>query len=580
MMRSVIILVFLLSCAANAAERKQVLFISSYHPGFPTFFEQVKGIKSVFKDKDIVLDIEFMDTKRFNNRTNINNFKRSLGYKLNRGGPYDLIISGDDNALHFIIKEYKSLFRNLPVVFFGVNNIQLALDQNKNPNITGIVEHLSMRETIKTMIDLHPGMKNVYAIVDETPSGQGDLKTFYSLQENFPKLRFKELSLVRLTYEELASKLRGLDPVSAVLLLSAYRDRAGKKMLFHESLSIITASLKKPLYHLWYHGMGDGVLGGKVISHFHQGAEAAEIALDILKGKPAAEIQVTNKSPNKFIFDYRELKRLDIDESRLPDNSIILFKPESIFKKHFKAVVLLGSTIIILVILLMSMWININTRKHVEDKLRNSENNLKLSLKEKEIMLSEIHHRVKNNMQVISSLVSLQSELIRDEYDYQLFIEFQNRIKSMALVHEKLYQTKDFSHINLHEYIEELVKEIIHRDKVETGKIKVEISAQDILLDLDRSMLCGLIINELISNACKYAFPDGREGTISITFKKEGDIYFLMVKDTGVGIEKADFFEQSDTLGLQLIEGLVDQLNGTKEFSSRGGVYVAVSFPV
>jgi two-component sensor histidine kinase len=242
----------------------------------------------------------------------------------------------------------------------------------------------------------------------------------------------------------------------------------------------------------------------------------------------------------------------------------------------------LGSTIIVLAVLIIIMWTNINMRKDVENKLRDSEKQLKQSLKEKEIMLSEIHHRVKNNMQVISSLVALQAGMVKDEYDYRLFIECQNRIKSMALVHEKLYHTENLSHINLQEYIEELVNEIISIEEVDTKKIKVKITVEEILLDLDRTILCGLIINELISNAYKYAFPDGEEGDISISFEKEVDIYRLIVEDTGIGMEEKEVsnISQGNTLGLQLIESLVLQLHGTKIFSGSRGVYVAISFPV
>jgi hypothetical protein len=129
-------------------EKKTVLLISSYHPGFPTFFQQIDGIKSEFKNRNIALDVEFMDSKRFYTKINLDNFYRAIAYKLSKIEAYDAIIVTDDNALAFVLDHQSELFDNIPIVFCGVNNVNKALAQNENSHVTGVIEAVSMVETI------------------------------------------------------------------------------------------------------------------------------------------------------------------------------------------------------------------------------------------------------------------------------------------------------------------------------------------------------------------------------------------------------------------------------------------------
>ncbi len=347
-------------------EKKTVLLISSYHPGFPTFFQQIDGIKSVFNNTNIDLDVEFMDSKRFYTQTNLDNFYRTIAYKLSNTEAYDVIIVTDDNALTFALDHQAELFENIPIVFCGVNNVDKALAQNENSHVTGVIETVSMVETIELMIGLNPDVTNIIAIVDGTPSGQGDLATFYNSASEFTGVAFSEISLTGLTWTEFTKALKRVDPHSAALLLSAYRDKTGDPLDFDESLDLITENLGVPLYHLWYHGMGAGIFGGKLISHFEQGRTAAGIALQIIAGKPIEEIPVLTKSPNRYVFDYAELKEFKIDKSALPSESIIINDPQTLYTRHkglFWATVTVVAVLLLLVILLS---INVLKRRQVE----------------------------------------------------------------------------------------------------------------------------------------------------------------------------------------------------------------------
>jgi two-component sensor histidine kinase/ABC-type amino acid transport substrate-binding protein len=211
---------------------------------------------------------------------------------------------------------------------------------------------------------------------------------------------------------------------------------------------------------------------------------------------------------------------------------------------------------------------------------RKAEEQVKQSLREKETLLREIHHRVKNNMAVVSSLLSIQANKIKDATVRSLFEESQQRVRSMALVHEKLYQAKDLSSIDFDDYIKSIVSEIISLYRIDTNAITTEINVEGIELDLESAVPCCLIINELLTNVFKHAFPDNRRGTLSIHFTKtDGEAYTLTIKDNGIGLPKGSDHKETGDLGLQLVNVLTRQLRGTFQLKSDKGMEVVVTFP-
>jgi len=206
-----------------------------------------------------------------------------------------------------------------------------------------------------------------------------------------------------------------------------------------------------------------------------------------------------------------------------------------------------------------------------------AEATIKASLKEKEILLQEIHHRVKNNLQVISSLLNLQSQGIQDEKTLEVFQESQNRIRSMALIHEKLYRSSDLARVDFAEYIRNLSSFLIRSYRSRT--VQLDLQASDIYLSIDNAVPCGLIINELISNALKHAFVDGREGEIGVMMQQLVDQRIrLIVRDNGVGLPTDVDYMNTGSLGLQLVTMLVQQLDGTVEMRNNNGAEFEITF--
>ncbi|HEY9635092.1 MAG TPA: histidine kinase dimerization/phosphoacceptor domain -containing protein [Coleofasciculaceae cyanobacterium] len=211
--------------------------------------------------------------------------------------------------------------------------------------------------------------------------------------------------------------------------------------------------------------------------------------------------------------------------------------------------------------------------------LKQVESQIQESLQEKEILLQEIHHRVKNNLQVISSLLDLQSQYIEDALTKEMFRESQKRVKSMALVHEQLYQAKNFTKINFADYLKKLAYYLFDTYGIDTKQIQLKLNIEEITLTINRAIPCGLIITELVSNALKYAFSNRTEGIIEIAFSSDSDKNFtLIVRDDGIGLPKNLDFKKEKSLGLQLVSILANQLEATLELNCCVGTKVCLKF--
>jgi len=217
------------------------------------------------------------------------------------------------------------------------------------------------------------------------------------------------------------------------------------------------------------------------------------------------------------------------------------------------------------------------TSKDITDLMQAKEQ-IKRSLREKEVLLKEIHHRVKNNLQIISSLLSLQSESLKDKQAVEIFENSQNCIRSMALIHERLCQSEDLTRIDFKEYTQRLVDDLAASYQVDSDAIALTLDL-DALLDIETAIPCGLMINELVSNALEHAFPEGRSGKISIAFHadKKGT-FTLSISDDGIGFPKDVDFPTSGSMGLQLVCMLVEQLEGTIELDRSGGTKFTITF--
>jgi PAS domain S-box-containing protein len=266
-----------------------------------------------------------------------------------------------------------------------------------------------------------------------------------------------------------------------------------------------------------------------------------------------ATYQAAHEQRQPFTTEYR-LRRADGTYRWILDTGVPRFEPDGTLSGY------IGSCI------------DLTERKEMEDELRKT-------LKERESLLREVHHRVKNNLQVISSLLNLQMASIKDPQIVQLFRECQMRISSIALLHEALHRSNDLSRINMAEYIRTLTGHLFRSYGVDPAAISLELKVDEIDFNVDTGLTCGLIIDELLSNCLKHAFPNGRRGQITVELRTEAnDLSLLRVCDDGVGIPHDGVLNNQDSLGLELVALMAEKLDGTILLQSGHGTEWQVTF--
>lgn len=350
-------------------EDKRILLISSYGPSFMTFYQQIEGIKSQLDASSVSLDVEFMDSKRFSTEENKTLFLNTLTYKLKQLPVYDVILVSDDNALKFVMEHRLLLFPATPIVFLGINDIGYAEEVKENKYITGVIEAISLEETIDVAIDLYPKAKKVVALVDDSTSGQGDKVLFEKLASKFPNHAFEILDATEIPFERYFSVVGSYDVDTIFILLSLYKDLNGKTFSFYDSLEALINVSRAPIFHPYLHGIGEGLVGGKVISHYSQGAKAGALALGILKGESPSNIPLVRESPNVYTFDMAMIEKWGMNPSGIPKDSVVINARHSIFEKY-KGFFIFGLPIFVIQTgLIVALFRSLSQRKRMQQEL-------------------------------------------------------------------------------------------------------------------------------------------------------------------------------------------------------------------
>ncbi|MBI4813898.1 MAG: PAS domain S-box protein [Methanobacterium sp.] len=219
----------------------------------------------------------------------------------------------------------------------------------------------------------------------------------------------------------------------------------------------------------------------------------------------------------------------------------------------------------------LSIARDITERNRMKEKIQ-------LSLEEKEMLLREIHHRVKNNLMIISSLLNLQSRYIKDEEVLNVFKDSQNRARSMALIHDRLYQSSHLKSIDIGEYIQTLASDLFRTYATDSDRVKLNFNVEEVMIDINTMIPLGLIVNELLSNCLKHAFPNDRSGQIDIGFHYNHPKYRLTVTDNGVGFPENIDYKNTKSLGLRLVNILTDQIDGNIELKRDKGTEFTIEF--
>ncbi|MCX9154901.1 diguanylate cyclase [Niveibacterium sp. 24ML] len=354
---------------AEALQDSRVLLLYSYHPGFPTTEKIHSGVFEVLAAHGIQIDEEFMDARHLSDPESAARYREWLAYRLARKPRYDLVISADDAAFNLATDHGTTLFGNVPVVFLGVNNVERALALRGSPRETGVIEHVSIPETFAQVQRLMPGLKRMLVIADGSPGGRADLLTLRAQHATrFPEIAIEVADLTQITWDELARRLERLAPDEAALLLAAYRDVQGKPRSFENGVDWIIEHANGPVFHLWEHGIGRGLVGGYVMSHREHGLVAADMALRILNGTPPQSIPIRETSPNRPIFDHAALQRWHLAEDLLAPDARVINRPTPVWRAHPVATTAAAALVAGLALIALALALRTAQRRRVLDR--------------------------------------------------------------------------------------------------------------------------------------------------------------------------------------------------------------------
>lgn len=425
---------------------EKVLFISSYHPSFPTIENQIQGIKAGFGSNKVILDVEYMDMKRFDEEENRLDFKNKLQNKLEALPSYDAIIVGDDAALQFAMDYRTELFNEIPIVFLGINSLERAQKAFSLYNMTGVAEVTSVKDTLSIITKLQPELKNLYVIADDTITGRAEYASVLKQESEFSDIKFNYVLMKEYSYDELSRLLMPLNDDSSVLLLSAYVDRLNQSKNFYEILEIITLYTSVPVYHLYDFGIGEGLIGGKVVNFYEQGYQAAQLAEQLIQG---VEINVLppvfDTSLNTVYFDYSQMIHFNLDPKDLPNSTKFVNKPVTYWETHAQLIITSILIISVLLIMLFLAFVNIQKRKVVEKQLQKSNEEIKRFYDELLTLNEELEASEEELRANYDELERTKKNIQASEERYKNVFELSNQgMWEQRLLDEERYLTRDW----------------------------------------------------------------------------------------------------------------------------------------
>ena len=354
---------------------KEVLILHSYHKGYAWSDEISKAIEKTFSDykkEEIEVTTIYMDTKRIDNAAYLNSLAKLYKQQF-EGRTFDLIIASDNTAFDFMIKYHEFLFKDIPVLFCGINNFDKALlDENSmNDYMTGVAEDIDLEKNFELISKLHPKLENLLIINDTSITGYAvkrDLRPIIEKYKNKINIEYTD----NLEIANLKEKVSKLDKDNSVILfVLLFKDTTGKYFTYKQSFAQVKEVSQVPIYGLWDFYLNSGIVGGLLTSAKAQGEAVSKMAIEFFEGKKISDIPIIEKSPNVYMFDYKELDKFNIDVSKYISNPIIINEPATIYKEHSKLFIFTVLIIFTLTTIVIILKANIQRREKLELELSN-----------------------------------------------------------------------------------------------------------------------------------------------------------------------------------------------------------------
>lgn len=394
-------------CASQKGGR--VLFISSYSYAWDTVQIQINGIKEGIGD-DIEIDYEFMDTKRLSDDESIDRFHDYISYKLSHVEPYDAVILGDDAALNFAIRYRDELFNDTPLIFEGVNDKELATELVRDPLISGVIEELSFSNNIAFAKTLYPDATKVVSILDNSVTGNIERKSFYKNASLFPELEFSEINTSELTREEIIDAVSSIDTDTILIYIVMTEDVTGTTYTNKQSVKLVSDNSNVPVLRMVSGGIGEGLLGGNIVSMEQSGVIAADIATKIIHGTNPAVFSRLIDSPNIFCIDEAVMHKYGLSTSLIPEGAEVLNHKPSFWESSLDILIPVSIVIVLLIIVLVFVLIKFTNQRIATVRLAKSKRELEETSSKD--FLTNVYNRTKlytdlNNLLARNSICSL-----------------------------------------------------------------------------------------------------------------------------------------------------------------------------
>lgn len=574
-------------------ERKEILFISSYNPNFISFNDQINGIVESLGE-DINLRTEYMDSKRIDNESNERDFYNLLKYNISTYEKYDSIIVGDDEALEFVIKYRDDIFKDIPIVFLGVEDTKLIQDSLKYNLVSGVRESESLDANIELIAKLHKNVKNIYIITEDLDILD---RSTISLEDEFytkEGLNINTIVTKNMSIDEFKEKLSTLDEDDGIITFYPNHFK-NKYWIGQEDVTKLIKHYTNnvAIYSALGYNINNGSIGGKVINHYNQGKKAGEIVKAILEGKDAKKLYIDRDNANEYVFDYKIMKEFNIKKRDLPEGSIIINDPMAYILNHkeISVPILLFVFGLISIIFVLIFYIRYKIKYQKELLCVINESNEVNRLKS--YFISNITHELITPITVITSVMQLtksnkhDEDFILKENSAKIIDDNCNRllrlINNIIDIDKYTYgnMTLNLEKVNIVELSESVVMSIL--PYVETRNLEVifDTTEEEIIMNIDCDKIERVLLN-LLSNAIKFS---KKEGTIKVNLIKNNDILRIEVEDNGIGIKDDnlhkifDKFVQLDStmtrknegsgIGLSIVKSFVELHNGNISVESK-----------
>jgi len=587
---SAIIIISSDTFASQDVTKKRVLLLHSYYQGYKWTDDEHAGVESVLKP--VIgrnnIHIEYMDTKKIFGDLYSQRLYEIYKLKYNNY-KFDLIITTDNNAFEFMLKYRDELFPRTPVVFCGVNYFREAQIKG-HEHFTGVNEENDFTSYIKLILQLHPKTKQIVFINEWTTTGQGVHKAFLDATVPFQQ-SIQFLLLEDVYIDEILNQLQLLTPESIVLYTAFSKDKSGRIFEYADVAALIARNCPVPIYTTNDFNLGHGVLGGFTVNGYDQGETAGKIALRILQGERAEDIPVLMETPKRYLFDYNQMQKFSFSPDRLPQNSVIVNLPETLYFKYKKWIGAVAAVFVALLLIISILLINIRRRKRTEMELKGSQEQLRALAwrlaetedKERKRLSRELHDEIGQNLTILGVNLNLFRSLVPNDSGDMIHTRIND---SLNIVKQTTERTRNLMNelrspvlddYGLVAAIELYVKSFKERTGID---FIVRASETDTRLPIHVENALFRIVQESVTNVVKHSKAAQVVINVRIT---DGKLY-LSVEDNGIGFDMplSNSGKQKRGWGLVTMSERALGIGGTYNIKSQPGfgTHVIVEVPL